>query len=29
LGKAHEEQVLREAIVDDLVRTVLRQLGSL
>lgn len=29
LGKSHEEQVLREAIVDDLVRTVLRQLGSL
>lgn len=29
LGKAHEEQVLREAIVEDLVRTVLRQLGSL
>lgn len=29
LGKAHEEEVLREAIVDDLVRTVLRQLGSL
>jgi len=29
LGKSHEEQVLRKAIVDDLVRTVLRQLGSL
>ncbi len=29
LGKSHEEQVLREAIVDDLVSTVLRQLGSL
>lgn len=29
LGKAQEEQVLREAIVDDLVRTVLRQLDSL
>jgi LPS-assembly lipoprotein len=29
LGKSHEEQVLREAIVNDLVRTVLRQLGSL
>jgi LPS-assembly lipoprotein len=29
LGKAHEEQVMREAIVDDLVRTVLRQRGSL
>ena len=29
LGKSHEEQVLREAIVDDLVRTVLRQLGNL
>ena len=29
LGKSHEEQVLREAIADDLVRTVLRQLGSL
>ena len=29
LGKAHEEEVMRDAIVDDLVRTVLRQLGSL
>ena len=29
LGKSNEEQVLRDAIVDDLVRTVLRQLGSL
>lgn len=29
LGKSHEEQLMREAIVDDLVRTVLRQLGSL
>lgn len=29
LGKSHEEDVLREAIVDNLVRTVLRQLGSL
>ena len=29
LGKSNEEQVLREAIVGDLVRTVLRQLGSL
>lgn len=29
LGKAHEEQLLREAIVDDLVRIVLKQLGSL
>lgn len=29
LGKAREEQVLREAIATDLARTVLRQLGSL
>jgi LPS-assembly lipoprotein len=29
LGKAHEEQVLREAIAADLARTILRQLGSL
>lgn len=29
LGKAQEEQVLREAIAADLARTVLRQLGSL
>lgn len=29
LGKAHEEQLLREAIVKDLVRIVLRQLGTL
>ncbi len=29
LGKSREEQVLRDAIVDDLVRIVLRQLGSL
>jgi LPS-assembly lipoprotein len=29
LGKAHEEQIMRESIVDELVRTVLRQLGSL
>lgn len=29
LGKSHEEQLLRDAIVDDLVSTVLRQLGSL
>jgi len=29
LGKAHEEQLLREAIVDDLVRIVLKQLGTL
>lgn len=29
LGKAQEEQVLREAIVNDLVRIVLKQLGSL
>ena len=29
LGKAQEEQVLREAIATDLARTVLRQLGSL
>ncbi|MFQ5546745.1 MAG: LPS assembly lipoprotein LptE [Woeseia sp.] len=29
LGKAREEESLREAIVDDLVRTVLKQLSSL
>lgn len=29
LGKAHEEQLLRKAIADDLVRIVLKQLGSL
>lgn len=29
LGKAHEEQIIREAIAVDLARTVLRQLGSL
>ena len=29
LGKAHEEQLLREAIVEDLVRIVLKQLGTL
>ena len=29
LGKAHEEQLLREAIAKDLVRIVLKQLGSL
>jgi outer membrane lipopolysaccharide assembly protein LptE/RlpB len=29
LGKAQEEQVLRESIVNDLVRIVLKQLGSL
>lgn len=29
LGKAKEEQLLREAIVDDLVRIVLKQLSSL
>lgn len=29
LGKSNEEQLLREAIVDDLVRIVLKQLGSL
>ena len=29
LGKAHEEQLLREAIVKDLVRIVLKQLGTL
>jgi LPS-assembly lipoprotein len=28
LGKAHEEELLREAIVDDLVRIVLKQLSS-
>ena len=29
LGKAHEEQLLREAIVEDLVRIVFKQLGTL
>ena len=29
LGKAREEQLLREAIVNDLVRVVLKQLGTL
>jgi len=29
LGKAHEETVMREAIVQDLVRVVLKQLSSL
>ncbi|MFQ6005395.1 MAG: LPS assembly lipoprotein LptE, partial [Woeseia sp.] len=29
LGKAREEELLRDAIVDDLVRTVLKQLSSL
>lgn len=29
LGKAHEEQLMRESIADDLVRIVLKQLGSL
>jgi LPS-assembly lipoprotein len=29
LGKAHEEDVLREAIVDDLVRIVLKQISAL
>lgn len=29
LGKAHEEELLREAIVDDLVRIILKQLSSL
>ena len=29
LGKAREEQLLREAIVDDLVRLVVRQLSTL
>ncbi len=29
LGKAHEEQLLREAIVKDIVRIVLKQLGTL
>lgn len=29
LGKAHEELLLREAIANDLVRVVLKQLGSL
>ena len=29
LGKAHEEQLLREAIAKDLVRIVLKQLGTL
>ncbi len=29
LGKAHEEELLREAIVDDLVRIVLKQISTL
>lgn len=29
LGKAHEQDVLREAIVDDLVRIVLKQISAL
>ena len=29
LGKAHEEQLLREAIVDDLVRIVVKQIATL
>ena len=29
LGKAREEELLREAIVSDLVRVVLKQLGTL
>jgi LPS-assembly lipoprotein len=29
LGKAHEEDLMREAIVDDLVRTILKQLSTL
>ena len=29
LGKAHEEELLRRAIVDDLVRLILKQLSSL
>jgi len=29
LGKAHEEQLMRDAIASDLVRIVLKQLGSL
>jgi LPS-assembly lipoprotein len=29
LGKAHEEDTMREAIVDDLVRTVLKQISTL
>lgn len=29
LGKAHEEELLREAIAKDLVRIVLKQIGSL
>ena len=29
LGKAREEQLLREALVDDLVRLVIRQLANL
>jgi LPS-assembly lipoprotein len=29
LGKAKEEELLREAIVDDLIRVVLKQLGTL
>ena len=29
LGKAHEQQLLRDAIVDDLVRIVLKQISTL
>ena len=29
LGKAHEEDLMREAIVGDLVRTILKQLSTL
>ncbi len=29
LGKAHEEELLREAIVDDLVRVVMKQISAL
>jgi outer membrane lipopolysaccharide assembly protein LptE/RlpB len=29
LGKTHEEELLREAVVSDLVRTVLKQISTL
>lgn len=29
LGKAHEQELLRDAIVDDLVRIVLKQIGTI
>jgi outer membrane lipopolysaccharide assembly protein LptE/RlpB len=29
LGKAHEQELMRDAIVDDLVRIVLKQIGTI